>query len=103
MTEDFLQRARNYVREIFPANDGWTVQEKSVDGIPILVMSRRGQIAIAGVVAGRVITREVIEEVSALRDMNQAYLAIIYKPKEVEMEPIASSWATRLGVRVIGL
>jgi len=98
---DFLDRVRDYVRQVFAQSEGWSVEEGSVEGAPVMVIRRRGQIAIARVVEKGLVTKELVQEVSALRDTNQAYLGIIYRAREVGVGPHESALATRLGVRIV--
>ncbi len=100
--EDFKKRVRRFVEEAFRPNEGWDIQERKVENeVDVIVMRRSGATAIARLVSQGSISKEQVRELSALRDMNQAYLGIIYRPPEVEVEPEAARLSTRLGVRVI--
>ncbi len=93
---------RRFVEEAFPSGDGWGIEEKRVgDDFDLLLMRRRGAIAIGRVVGEGFLSTEAVRELSDLRDRNQAYLALIYRSPQVQVSLDAASLSTRLGVRII--
>ena len=89
------------MKSVFPEGQGWTVEESNAAGFTVLTLRLRGQLALARIVSEGSVTRQIVEEMNALRDMNQAYLVIIYKHRAVSVQPEAQSYATRLGVRIV--
>ncbi len=102
IAQDFKQRVRLYVEDSFSPTEGWVIEEKKVEAeVNYLLMRKGGAIAIARIVDEGSISKDLVQELSALRDMNQAYLAIIYRSSRVPVQPEAASVATRIGVSVI--
>lgn len=102
---DFRKAVRNYVDGVFSSTEGWVIEEKQGEGgkHDIVMMRRPRALAVGVIVAQGPVSKKIVEEAEALRDMNKGYLAIVYTNAGARVEPDADSYATRTGVRIIKL